>query len=116
MHTKVRFEECPIDHHTVVALETTLRGGLIAHLVDTFSRVGISVRKLESRMIDDTWIQRVVVASPHGENLDDELRAAVLATIEAVALDQVAGSEEAEASSGTFRIAERRALPIESTG
>ena len=110
-HTKVRFEPSPIDRHAVVAIRTTLEGGLTAHLIDTFARVGISVRKVESRRVDDTWIQSIVVAAPHGkihdDGLLDELRTAVLATIEAVALSRTVDADETDASSGTFRVAGR---------
>lgn len=106
--TKVQFIECENDSQIVVVVRTTLRGGLVAHLVDTFSRIRVEVHKVESRLEDESWVQRLVVAAPGGKPLDraliDELRAAVFATIEMVS------QNDADVSSGTFSTAPQAAV------
>ena len=115
--TRVQFIECADGNYAVVVLNTTLRGGLVAHLVDTFSRLRFEVHKVESRLDREGWVQRLVVAAARGETLDrsalDELKAAVFATIEAVGLGL---DETDEASSGTFAVAPSGESDIESTG
>lgn len=111
--TRVQFIENESGNHAVVVVKTTVRGGIVAHLIDTFSRLRIEVHKVESRLDDDGWLQRLVVAAPGGQRLDrewlDELKAAVFATIEIV--NQSADDDDA--SSGTFVVAPLDATEIQ---
>ena len=113
--TRVQFLECVGGKQAVIVVHTTVRGGVVAHLVDTFSRIRIEVHKVESRLEDDGWVQRLVVAAPGGNKLDqtqlDDLRAAVFSTIQQVSLDS-----DDDSASGTFAVRSSSPRDIEETG
>jgi len=113
--TRVQFIEGDQGNHVVVVVHTTIRGGLVAHLVDTCSRIRVELHKVESRLDDEGWVQKLVVAAPAGEKLSrgllDDLKAAVFATIQTVSLNI-----EDESASGTFAVAPASLSGIEETG
>jgi UTP:GlnB (protein PII) uridylyltransferase len=115
--TRVQFIESDDGRKAVVLVHTTVRGGLVAHLIDTFSRIKIEVHKVESRLDDEGWVQRLVVAAPRRQHLDgawlDELRAAVFATIEMI---NSHASVDSDASSGTFAVVPSATPQVEETG
>lgn len=88
--TRVRFVDD--EHTTTLLVESSRSGGMIAPLVDELARLGLTVRRIESRNTDDgARIESLVVAEPYDAPLRASrvaaLKAAVFGAVERVRLE-----------------------------